>query len=77
MITVADDGPGLTEEQAAHVFDRFWRADSARSSSGTGVGLSIVRAIARAHGGEASVESRPGEGCRFTVRIPLGDDAAG
>ena len=48
-----------------------------RISSGTGVGLSIVRAIARAHGGEASVESRPGEGCRFTVRIPLGDDAAG
>ena len=77
VITVADDGPGLTEEQAAHVFDRFWRADSARSSSGTGVGLSIVRAIARAHGGEALVESRPGEGCRFTVRIPLEENAAG
>ena len=71
VIAVADDGPGLTGEQAAHVFERFWRADGARSAPGSGVGLSIVRAIARAHGGEAEVETAEGQGCRFVIRIPI------
>jgi len=76
VISVWDDGPGLTREQAAHVFDRFWRADGARTANGTGVGLSIVRAIARAHGGDASVDSSPGQGCRFMISIPAEESAA-
>ena len=71
LISVCDDGEGMDEETAARVFERFWRADSARSTPGTGVGLSIVQAIAKAHGGAASVESREGEGCCFTVSIPV------
>src|SRR5262249_43615036 len=54
VISVADSGPGLTDEQAAQVFERFYRTDDsrARSSGGVGLGLSIVAAVARAHGGE-------------------------
>lgn len=70
-ISVQDDGMGLTGEEAAHVFDRFWRADRSRTTPGTGVGLSIVQAIARVHGGHADVESEPGKGACFTIRIPL------
>jgi len=73
VISVSDDGPGLTQEQAAHVFDRFWRADGARATRGTGVGLSIVQAIARAHGGEAEVRSDSGKGSCFSIRIPVGE----
>ena len=71
VIAVEDDGPGLTAEQAKHVFERFWRADSARSAYGAGVGLSIVQAIAQAHGGEAEVRSAAGQGCCFVIRIPI------
>lgn len=70
-ISVRDDGEGMDAESAAHVFERFWRADGARSTPGTGVGLSIVQAIARAHGGSASVSSEPGEGSCFTLEIPV------
>jgi two-component system OmpR family sensor kinase len=70
---VADRGPGIDAEQAAHVFERFYRADSARSRDhgGAGLGLSIVAAIAAAHGGEATVEPREGGGVTFRVRLPL------
>lgn len=70
LIRVTDDGEGLTQDALAHVFDRFWRADSARTSQGTGIGLSIVQMTARAHGGCAKVHSAPGEGCAFTIGIP-------
>jgi two-component system OmpR family sensor kinase len=70
-IRVRDEGPGLPPWRAEQVFDRFFRGDVARSRGGTGLGLSIVRAIAEAAGGNASVESRPGEGATFTVSIPL------
>jgi two-component system OmpR family sensor kinase len=74
VIEVADDGPGLTDEAAAHAFDRFWRADMSRTRArgGVGLGLAIVAAIAQAHGGEAAVESEPGHGATFRVRLPLG-----
>jgi two-component system OmpR family sensor kinase len=76
-ITVADLGPGMTAEQSAHVFERFYRADAsrARSSGGVGLGLSIVAAVAAAHGGTVSVDSAPAKGSCFRVDIPLVADS--
>lgn len=69
-MTVSDDGPGIDQTDLPHVFERFWRADSARTSQGTGIGLAIVRAAARMHGGEAYAESGMGKGSCFTIRLP-------
>jgi signal transduction histidine kinase len=71
-ITVADTGPGIDPAHLPHIFDRFYRLDPARSRSdgGAGLGLSISRWIAEAHGGTIEAESSAGEGTRFTVRIP-------
>jgi len=69
-MTVSDDGPGIEQADLPHVFERFWRADSARTSQGTGIGLAIVRAAARMHGGEAYAESGMGKGSSFTIRLP-------
>jgi len=80
VVEVADDGPGLTEEQAQRVFERFYRADPSRSrqrgakGAGSGLGLSIVAAIVHAHKGRASVRPTPGGGSTFVVRLPLPDD---
>jgi two-component system OmpR family sensor kinase len=73
ILTVADSGPGLDDEQLAHIFERFYRADPsrARSSGGAGLGLAIVSAVVEAHGGEVEVESIPGEGTTFRIRLPL------
>jgi two-component system OmpR family sensor kinase len=73
VFEVIDRGPGLSAEEAAHVFDRFYRADPSRTraSGGAGLGLAIVAAIVAAHGGTASVDSRPGAGATFRVRLPL------
>jgi two-component system OmpR family sensor kinase len=70
-LRVADDGPGLPEELRGRVFERFTRADSSRTrdSGGAGLGLALVHAIVAAHGGVASVESRPGA-TAFTVDLP-------
>ena len=73
LITVTDNGPGLDAEQAARVFDRFYRGSEARTGEGTGLGLSIVAALAGAHGGGASVAGAPGGGACFTVEIPAFD----
>jgi two-component system OmpR family sensor kinase len=72
VIEVHDEGPGIAPEDAAHIFDRFWRADPSRARirGGAGLGLSIVAAIADAHGGRAEVESTPGQGATFRVRLP-------
>jgi two-component system OmpR family sensor kinase len=72
VLEVADDGPGLFPEEAAKVFERFYRADPSRNRNqgGTGLGLSIVAAVAEAHGGQARVESVPGHGARFWVELP-------
>ncbi|HEV8373363.1 MAG TPA: HAMP domain-containing sensor histidine kinase [Actinomycetota bacterium] len=73
VLEVVDHGQGLSQEQAARVFDRFYRTDPARARSkgGAGLGLSIVAAIAQAHGGRASVASAPGRGARFRIELPL------
>ena len=77
-LTVADSGPGLTAEQAGHVFERFYRTDSsrARASGGVGLGLSIVAAVAAAHGGTVSAQPEDGGGARFQVGLPVSDYAA-
>jgi signal transduction histidine kinase/ActR/RegA family two-component response regulator len=68
-IAVADTGRGIPHEQLPHLFDRFWRSDAA-GRRGAGLGLAIAKGIADAHGGRIEVESRPGEGSRFTVILP-------
>lgn len=75
-MTVRDDGPGMTQEQVERVFERFYRADKARSRSagGTGLGLAIVAALVAAHSGEITAVSAPGEGAEFTVRLRLDPD---
>ena len=72
-LTVADRGHGMPAEHAARVFERFFRADPSRTraSGGSGLGLSIVSAIVEAHGGTVTVETNPGDGATFTVRLPL------
>ncbi len=69
---VVDKGPGLSEEAAGRVFERFYRTDAsrARASGGSGLGLSIVQALVTAHGGTVGVHSAPGEGATFTVVLP-------
>jgi two-component system OmpR family sensor kinase len=72
-IAVADSGPGLSEEVQAKIFERFYRADSSRKRTdgeGSGLGLSIVDAVMRAHGGTVSVESKLGVGATFTLFFP-------
>jgi len=78
VLEVADDGPGLFPEEAAKVFERFYRADPSRNRNlgGSGLGLSIVAAVAESHGGRARVESVPGHGARFWVELPVAPSAA-
>jgi two-component system, OmpR family, sensor kinase len=73
VVEVADDGPGLDDEQLEHVFERFFRTDAsrARASGGVGLGLSIVDAVVRAHGGQATASARPGEGTTIRLELPL------
>ncbi|GIJ47061.1 two-component sensor histidine kinase [Virgisporangium aliadipatigenens] len=73
MLVVADTGPGLAPQDAARVFERFFRTDPARTRTlgGSGLGLSIVQALVEAHGGEVWLDTAPGEGARFMVRLPL------
>jgi two-component system OmpR family sensor kinase len=73
VLEVADDGPGLAAEQAERVFERFYRAEQSRSRAhgGSGLGLSIVAALVRAHGGTVELQTAPGEGALFRVVIPI------
>lgn len=73
QVDVSDNGPGLTLEAQAHVFDRFWRTDGARSrdQGGSGLGLAICRAIVNAHRGRMTVHSTPGHGATFSFIIPF------
>ena len=73
-MVVADEGEGMSPEVAERAFERFYRADASRSRDrgGSGLGLSIVSAVAEAHGGRAGIESAPGVGTRITVELPVG-----
>src|SRR5204863_1377781 len=75
VIEVADSGPGMSDEQVERVFERFYRADPsrARTSGGVGLGLSIVAAVAEAHGGSVAAGSRRGQGSTFRIELPLAD----
>jgi two-component system phosphate regulon sensor histidine kinase PhoR len=78
-ISVIDTGDGVSGEHIERIFERFYRIDRARSRDmgGTGLGLAIVKHLARAHGGEATVQSTPGEGSTFTIELPrqvMGDE---
>lgn len=74
-VTITDHGPGIADEHLERIFERFYRVDGARSrdDGGTGLGLSIARHSLRAHGGDVTVRSTPGEGSRFTLSFPLND----
>jgi two-component system OmpR family sensor kinase len=71
-LTVADRGPGMTPEQASRVFERFYRTDDARTraSGGAGLGLAIAASLAAAHDGELTVDTQPGRGAAFCLRLP-------
>lgn len=72
VFSVADDGIGIAKKDLPHIWDRFWQADASRGEDhGSGLGLSMVRQIASAHGGKLSVESQPGQGSTFTYKMPL------
>jgi signal transduction histidine kinase len=80
VLTVRDAGIGIAPGDLPHIFDRFWRADPARSRTGSrpgaGLGLAISKWIAEAHGGSIEVQSKPGRGTTFTVTLPIGRDQA-
>jgi signal transduction histidine kinase len=71
QLTVADDGPGIAEDQLPHLFDRYWKGT--RKREGAGLGLYIAKGIVEAHGGRIWVESRLGAGTRFHLTIPFAD----
>lgn len=74
QVVISDNGPGLSEENREKIFERFYRVDPSRQRSGaegSGLGLSIVDAVMRSHGGHVSVDSKLGEGSTFTLHFPL------
>ena len=71
QITVEDNGIGISAENLPHIFERFFRADTARDRTGTGLWLSIVQWIVQLHDGTIRAESRQGVGTRFTVTLPV------
>jgi signal transduction histidine kinase len=70
VLTFADTGIGLTEEEAERIFERFYRVDTTRKKGGSGLGLSIVQDVLTLLNGTISLESKPGEGTIFTVVLP-------
>jgi len=69
-IEVADEGPGIPSGDMAHVFERFYRGHNGEAAEGSGLGLAIAQNLARLHGGDIAVDSRPGHGSRFTLQLP-------
>jgi signal transduction histidine kinase len=70
IIEVRDHGEGISPDDLPKIWDRLYRADKSRSQRGLGLGLSLVRAIVEAHGGQATVQSEPGNGATFTLILP-------
>lgn len=73
ILRISDEGEGIFGEDLPHVFERFYQAETSRFGEGTGLGLTIVRETVENLGGHVEVESAPGEGATFTVRLPLPD----
>jgi signal transduction histidine kinase len=71
MITVKDTGIGISPNDLPRIFERFYRCDQSRSEPGIGLGLSLAKAIARAHGGDITVVSRLNQGSTFTITLPI------
>ena len=70
VVTVEDTGPGISAKDLPRIFDRFYRADESRTHRGSGLGLSLARAVVQAHGGTIEAASTPGSGSCFTVALP-------
>jgi signal transduction histidine kinase len=70
VISFRDTGVGIPAEELPNIWDRLYRGDKSRSQPGLGLGLSLVKAIVRAHRGDVEVHSEPGVGSDFTIRIP-------
>jgi signal transduction histidine kinase len=70
VISVQDTGVGISKTELSRIFERFYRCDHSRSQPGTGLGLSLARAIARAHGGDITVASTLNQGSSFTITLP-------
>jgi two-component system phosphate regulon sensor histidine kinase PhoR len=70
---VQDEGHGISKEEQSRIFERFYRLgdELRRETQGTGIGLSLVKAIAEAHGGKVQLQSEPGNGSTFTLHIPV------
>lgn len=71
VLRVSDEGPGIPADQLPLIWDRLYRGDQSRATRGLGLGLSLVRAIVRAHGGDVAVESAPGAGSTFEITLPI------
>ena len=71
VFTLDDSGPGIAEEAQAHIFDKFYQADSSRMAEGNGLGLALVKRVLDVCGGTIAVKNLPEAGCRFTVMLPL------
>jgi two-component system, OmpR family, sensor histidine kinase MprB len=76
LVTVRDHGPGIDDEDLPYIFDRFYRARSARGMPGSGLGLAIVRQVAEAHGGEVKAERAEGGGTVMSLRLNGRPDAS-
>lgn len=70
VLQVADTGPGIDPADLPHVFERLWRGKASASVTGSGIGLAVVRELITAHGGTVTVDSAPGHGATFTIRLP-------
>ena len=71
VVRVRDDGPGVPDDEKARIWERLYRCDYSRSESGLGLGLSMVRAIMRAHDGDATLKDAPDGGSVFELKLPL------
>jgi heavy metal sensor kinase len=76
IVSVSDTGVGISDADLLHIFERFYRCDRSRSQPGTGLGLSLARAIARAHGGDITVTSTVNQGSIFTITLPKSASSA-
>jgi signal transduction histidine kinase len=70
VVSVKDTGIGISSSDLPHIFERFYRGDPSRAQTGSGLGLSLARAIAQAHGGDIAVAGSPNKGSNFTVTLP-------